>query len=235
MVIGLDTATADVAVAVSCAEEILFEAVIEPQGPRPRHAATLLEQIELGVRAAGGWPAIEVIGVGVGPGSFTGLRVGIATARGLAQARGLPLAGVASLAALARGIEGPPERPRLALIDARRGELFAALHDAEGATLLEPFVAAPEAIAERACAREPKPLAAGDGSVRFRQQLEAAGVEVLPDADPAHRMAARNVCALAARAERVSPEELRPIYLRRPDAEIWREQQAGDGGRAGGA
>lgn len=227
-ILGFDTATAEVAVALMRGEEIVAEeAVGQPAEGRPRHATDLLPAIERAVREAGGWTAVSLIGVGVGPGTFTGLRVAVATARALAQARGLPLAGVSSLAALARGIEGPDVRPRLALIDARRGEAFGALHDHRGDSVWEPFVAPPEAIAARVSELPEPPLAAGDGSLRFRQELVAAGVEVLPDADPAHRMAARHVCALAATARRVTPELLRPIYLRRPDAEIWREQQAG--------
>ena len=94
----------------------------------------------------------------------------------------------------------------------------------------EPFVAAPEALAERLAELAATPVAAGDGSLRFREQLEDAGAEVPPDADPSHRMAARHVCALAEGAPRVRPEQPSPIYLRRPDAEVWREQQ-GQGGR----
>lgn len=226
-VLGIDTATADTAVAVMSGGELVAE---RRQGPgdheRPRHAAALLALVDDAVATAGGWDRIGLIAVGVGPGTFTGLRVGIATARALAQARGLELARVSSLAALAHGIDADPHRPRLPLIDARRGEVFGALYDASGAELRDPFVAPPEAIAER-LEREgiaPAPLAAGDGSVRFRDRLEAAGVEVLRADHPAHRIAARNICALADSAPRGRPEQARPVYLRRPDAELWRER-----------
>lgn len=235
VVLGIDTATAATAVAVTRGAELIDERLAgpEPEG-RPRHATVLLAEIERAVAAAGGWDEVELIGVGVGPGTFTGLRIGIATARGLAQARGLPLAPVSSLAALGRGIDGRDgERPRLPAIDARRGELFAALYEPGGQTIWEPFVAAPEAVAERAAALALHPLAAGDGSLRFREQLEAAGVEVLPAADPAHLVAARHICALATEAERVRPEQVKPSYLRRPDAEIWRERRQRESPRAG--
>jgi tRNA threonylcarbamoyladenosine biosynthesis protein TsaB len=227
-VLGIDTATAETAVAVTRDGEIAAERTAGPgEDGRPRHAAALLGEIESAVDAAGGWEGIALIAVGIGPGTFTGLRIGIATGRAVAQGRALPVAPVSSLAALALGIDPPgsaPDRPRLALIDARRGEAFAALHRADASVVWAPFVAPPEVIAERVAQLSRPPLAAGDGSLRFRAQLEAAGVEVLPDADPAHRMAARRVCALAAGVEPVRPELVKPIYLRRPDAEVWRER-----------
>jgi tRNA threonylcarbamoyladenosine biosynthesis protein TsaB len=225
-VLGLDTASRDAAVALAAGEELLYEDRVEPGADgMPRHATALLEMVDLAVAEAGGWEYVGLIAVGVGPGTFTGLRIGVSTARALAQARGLELGGVSSLAALARGIDAPPERLRLALIDARRREVFAALYDASGRAVWEPFVAGPDALAARLAELDSPPIAAGDGSLRFRQELEAARVEVPRDADPVHRMAARHICALADRADRVRPEQVKPIYLRRPDAEIWRERQ----------
>jgi tRNA threonylcarbamoyladenosine biosynthesis protein TsaB len=226
-VLGVDTATADTAVALTVGDQVVFERATGPEdGGRPRHAEALLGEIEAAAEAAGGWEAVGVIGVGVGPGTFTGLRVGIATVRALAQARGLAVAPVSSLAALARGIGFGGSRPglRLPLIDARRGEVFAALAEPDGSLAWEPFIASPDQLAERLAELSASPLAAGDGSLRFRAQLEAAGVDVLPDADPAHRIAARHVCAIAAEMEPGWPEQVKPIYLRRPDAEVWRER-----------
>lgn len=226
-VLGLDTATGDATVAVRRAGSLVVERCAEPApGGRPRHASMLAREVEDAVAAAGGWERIEVIAAGVGPGTFTGLRVGIATARALAQGHGLGVVGVSSLAALARGIgERYPRRLRLAVIDARRKEVFAALFDDSGGQLWEPFVAGPEQLAERLAGLSGEPLAAGDGSLRFREQLESAGVDVPADADPVHRMAARHVCALAEGIEPGLPADLKPAYLRRPDAEVWREQR----------
>lgn len=229
--LGLDTATSDSAVAVVRGSEVVYEGSVaaEPEG-RPRHASALLAEVAGAVEAAGGWPRIGLIAVGVGPGMYTGLRVGIATARALAQARGLPIAAVSSLAALARGFDGPAEAPRLPLIDARRGEVFGALCAADGAIAWPPFVVEPVELARRLAQLPVPPLAGGDGSLRFRKQLEAAGVDVLSAADPGHRTAARHVCALATATTPGRPEQVQPIYLRRPDAEVWRERRKRDPG-----
>jgi tRNA threonylcarbamoyladenosine biosynthesis protein TsaB len=230
-VLGFDTATADVSVAITSGRECVGErALAAPAGGRPRHASELLAEIERAVGDAGGWERVDLIAVGIGPGSYTGLRVGIATARAIAQALSKPIAGVCSLAALARGIAQLPfsaGRSRLAVIDARRSEIFAALHDPDGRRTWGPVVAAPATLAERLAEAGGTPLAAGDGTLRFRRDLEQAGAEVLPEDEPAHRVSARHVCRLAEEVERLAPREITPIYLRPPDAEIWRERDRG--------
>lgn len=178
--------------------------------------------------AAGGWDAVETVAVGRGPGTFTGLRVGIATARALGLSRGLPVRGVCTLDALGRALaERPGPAPRLAAIDARRGEVFSALYTAGGERLSGPEVSRPEQLAERAAELAAPPLAAGSGAVRFRQQLTDRGVEVPDDADAVHRIAARHICALAANDPGAGDADpVAPIYLRPPDAERWRERDS---------
>ena len=226
-VLGFDTATPDVAVAATRGGELLGEARA-PAAGRPRHATELLPLVERVASDAGGWDDVDAIAVGLGPGSFTGLRIGIATARALAQGRELPLVGVRSLDALAAGIAtslpSGGERPVLALIDARRSQLFAALYGPRLEALLEPFVAAPALLAERVAGLAEAPLAGGDGSLRFRLDLERAGAEVLPDADPRHGLSAKHICLLAAGQAGSAPEEIRPIYLRPPDAHVWQQR-----------
>jgi tRNA threonylcarbamoyladenosine biosynthesis protein TsaB len=151
----------------------------------------------------------------VGPGTFTGLRIGIATARALAGANDLPLKPVSSLAALAAGIEA---ELRLPLIDAKRGELFAALYGADGKPRWGPLAEPPERVAERVRADAVTPLAAGDGSVRFRGVLEAAGIRILPDESGSHVVRALHVCRLAAHVPGAPPQAVLPDYLRAPDA-----------------
>jgi tRNA threonylcarbamoyladenosine biosynthesis protein TsaB len=229
-ILGLDTATADAVVAVMIDGSLVSERRADADASgRPRHAGRLLAEVEAAVGEAGGWAEIGRIAVGTGPGTFTGLRVGVATARAMAQARDLPLVGVDSLAALARGIAASAGgRAVLPLIDARRGEVFAELLGADGARLWEPCVVAPEKLVQQLVDAGVTPMAGGDGSLRFRERLESAGVGVPPDSDPAHRMAARHVCELAAAADPGSASDVKPTYLRRPDAEVWREQRDGN-------
>lgn len=102
------------------------------------------------------------------------------------------------------------------VIDARRGELFGGLYR-DGEAVWEPFVATPEALAERLRDARFTPLAAGDGSLRFRQVLEAAGARVAPDASRLHVVRALHVCRLAAAVADTPPEAVLPHYLRPPD------------------
>ena len=187
------------------------------------HAQALLPALERAAEAAGGWGAVELLAAGTGPGSFTGLRIGLATGRALAAAAGVRAVGVGTLDALAEGMAGPQQgERRLAVLDARRGEVFAALYGPQGARLWGPIVVAPRELAERVGSEDPPALSAGSGALRFRQELAGSGVRIPPDSDPVHRVAARYVCALGARTDGAA--ELEPIYLRPPDAERWRDR-----------
>jgi tRNA threonylcarbamoyladenosine biosynthesis protein TsaB len=217
-VLGIDTSTAASAACVVRADGEAFEIVpaVEELTFAPAHSRDLLARVAQALERSGlGFAELDAVAVGTGPGTFTGLRVGIATARALAKAHALELRPVSSLEALAQGIYADA---RLPLIDARRAELFAALYDAAGHQLVEPFAAAPEAVLERVRTSAANPLAAGDGSLRFRELLEAAGVRVAEDGSEMHVVRALHVCRLAAGAEPVAPEAVLPTYLRAPDA-----------------
>ena len=138
----------------------------------------------------------------------------VAQAMELAGVDARELGPVSSLAALAAGIDAPM---RLPLIDARRGELFAALHGPDG-PVLEPFVAAPDEVVARVLETAANPLAAGDGSLRFCRLLEGAGVRVAEAGSTVHVVRALHVCRLAADVPPVPPEAVLPTYLRAPDA-----------------
>jgi tRNA threonylcarbamoyladenosine biosynthesis protein TsaB len=233
-VLAFDTATPGTTVALSGVGDVVFTARHDPAaGERPGHATHLLGLIaRVMTRAEVGWEGVDRIAVGVGPGTFTGLRIGIATARALARARGIPLVAVSTLQSLAMagpraGSLGAPAGldTVLAVIDARRGEVFAASWRVDEAgefdrALLLPHALAPEALVELVAPLGPATLTIGDGAVAFREVLERSG-SFIPDDDSAlHRVTATNHCRLADRLPESVPDEVRPDYLRAPDAEI---------------
>jgi tRNA threonylcarbamoyladenosine biosynthesis protein TsaB len=225
VVVGFDTATADTAVCLARDGEVLHEELLGlASDGSPRHSTALLAEVERAAAVAGGWSAVDRIAVGVGPGSFTGVRIGLATARGLGASTGLPVSGVCTLDAIGRALVESTTGEGLAVLDARRGEAFAALYSVEGARIWEPLVTTPVDLAERLVELSDPPLAGGSGAVRFRHELASRGAEIPDDADPVHRVAARHICALAAEAADGPGDSLEPIYLRPPDAQRWRER-----------
>jgi tRNA threonylcarbamoyladenosine biosynthesis protein TsaB len=237
-VVGFDTATADTAVCATRGGEVLYEEALGlAEDGSPCHSTALLVEVERAAAAAGGWERVAGIAVGRGPGSFVGIRVGIATALGLSASTGIPVTGVCTLDAIARALaatahsvasypqeEGPTPGGALAVLDARRGEVFAALYGESGKRLWKPMVLAPEALAERLGELGGIVWAAGSGAVRFRQELASRGADIPADADPVHRVSARHICALATSAAEAGDEPVEPIYLRPPDAQRWRER-----------
>jgi tRNA threonylcarbamoyladenosine biosynthesis protein TsaB len=232
-ILALDTATRATTVALWDLASDPLEARDDPSsGERPGHATRLMP-LAAGLldRSRLGWEDIDRIAVGTGPGTFTGLRIGIATARALAQARGVSLVGVSTLQSLAMNALSAPRLGGvdavLALLDARRGEVFAAgwrldeLGDPESA-LLPPRALAPEALAELATALRSPVLAIGDGAVEFRAVLERSVAFIPQDDSELHRVTAINHCRLACAIRGGAPAEIRPEYLRLPDAEIAR-------------
>jgi tRNA threonylcarbamoyladenosine biosynthesis protein TsaB len=218
ILLAMDTATPSTLAGVLLEDGRVVEARDDPpEGSRGAHASRLLGLVERALSDGGvTWPDVERIAVGVGPGGFTGLRIGIATARALAQARGLPLVPVSSLAALAAGADAAAGAVA-AVLDARRGEAFAGVWAGER-ELLAPVALAPEALAARLRALDVPVQAVGDGAVRFRSELEGAGVVVPVDGSAVHRIAAAPLCRLGAAGEPAERDRLLPDYRREPDA-----------------
>jgi tRNA threonylcarbamoyladenosine biosynthesis protein TsaB len=216
-ILGFDTATAASAACVVRSDGEAFEVAPEPGalGEPPAHARELMPAIAHTMSESGlDWTELDAVAVGTGPGSFTGLRIGVATARSLASALKLGLRRVSSLAALAAGAGSGAV---LATIDAKRGELFAALYE-DGAERWAPFVATPEAVAQRVSAEGRGVVAVGDGSIRFAGLLMEAGAEVPQATSTLHVVRALHVCGLGADTPEVAPEAVEPDYLRAPDA-----------------
>ncbi|MBZ0121543.1 MAG: tRNA (adenosine(37)-N6)-threonylcarbamoyltransferase complex dimerization subunit type 1 TsaB [Sandaracinaceae bacterium] len=216
-VLALDTSTevGSVAVLVDGAVAAEAHALV-----RARHGETwsvLVEQVLAWARLSA--RDLDLIGVGIGPGSFTGTRVGVAAAKGLAISIGCPLAGVVSLRALARGAPGD----RIAcVVDAHKGEVYAAAYEREGARLIEriaPFHATPEVASARL--RDVASIAVGSGLRRYPELgLPELG---LCCAEPIFDVPRGGLIALEAlerwRGERNDERAtLEPLYVRPSDA-----------------
>jgi tRNA threonylcarbamoyladenosine biosynthesis protein TsaB len=217
--VGFDTSTAATSVCVLHEDGESFEHVPAPERllEPPGHSRELLPAVAAQMERAGvAWADVDGVAVGVGPGTFTGLRIGVATARALATAARVPVHPVSSLAALAAGAGG--EALVIPLIDAKRGELFGAVYEG-GEQVVEPFVIRPEALPERLGRELAGAVAVGDGSVRFRDILEVAGMHVPPNGSELHVVRALHVCRLGARVPPERPEAVLPTYIRDPDAE----------------
>ena len=248
IVLGFDTSTSASAIALRLSDGATVQARDDPAaGERPGHATRLLPLAanllaEAGLR----FSDIDRIAVGVGPGTFTGLRIGLAGARGLAQSVDAQLVGVSSLRALALAAANSPAcsgQGIVALIDARRGEAFAAAYapgrqplpgrePAPPRELIAPRALAPtrfEEILNEASANGDGPpdwVAVGNGATLYRDALQALAVEVPADESPLQRVSGEAICALGGLGIPQELDTVLPDYRRRPDAELALEHAA---------
>jgi tRNA threonylcarbamoyladenosine biosynthesis protein TsaB len=224
-VIGFDCATDEAVLAACDGEEVVLEQVHPPgDDGRPVHSGSLLEGIEAAADALGGWSVVDRIAVGLGPGTFTGLRIAAATASGLALSTGVPVAGVSTLEAMAFSL-GARDGVRFPVLDARRGEVFVAAYGGDGTEVLPPAALSPEDAIESILRIEEPVTVGGPGAVRFSGLFADAGISIEDPESPAGRLNGAAICRLGAAAS--IPENgqtPQPIYIREPDAKLWLER-----------
>jgi len=239
-ILGFDTSTPSTAVGLMLEDGRVLSAYDHPDaGARPGHQARLLPlAAELLDSAQLGWGTIDRVAVGIGPGTYTGLRVGVASARSLAQSLGAQIVGVSSAQALAHaalaspvhergGGEEPPQAV-ITVVDARRGEVFVAAY-ARGPES-PPAISPPRPVAVKDAAAQFARitrehgggawLAVGDAALTLREELAGAGVPSAPEGSALHDVDARALCELAQDADAQPLETVVPEYCREPDAEL---------------
>jgi tRNA threonylcarbamoyladenosine biosynthesis protein TsaB len=211
LILALDASTPVTTVALADGRGVLAEVSVTARGA----SEALLPAVHATLDLAGEELAsLERVLVGVGPGTFTGIRIAAATARALSAGTGVALSKNSTLAALAApalSCSGDV----LAVLDAKRGQVFARRFSEHGPTT-DIYCVRPEELAV-----EGGPFVVGDGTVRYREALSGLG-RIPPDGSPLHRVTAAGHL-LSADLEPVSPEDLVPIYVREPDAEVRRD------------
>jgi tRNA threonylcarbamoyladenosine biosynthesis protein TsaB len=231
IILGIETATNQVGCALGGYEGVLASF---HSAKKRRHAETLAPAIEfVCAQARIEMKEISAVAVDIGPGLFTGMRVGVATGKAMAHALRVPMIGLSSLDLLAFPVRHT-DRLIAAVVDARKGEVFTALYRQVpgGVQRLSPYrITTPNELASDLIARGEDCLVVGDGGLRYREVLESAGRVDVGGVGFAYPSA----CALvelahprAIREEFVQPWELEMLYLRKSDAEInWDREEAG--------
>lgn len=232
IVLAIETSTPQTSVAFGNAEGVMVSAEIS--GIRPRREAVIPTIEDLMERSGLRLDQVGGIAAGVGPGLFTSLRVGLESAKALAQVLKVPLVGLCSLDVLAYPLRHA-RRPIAAVIDARRGEVFYSIYRPVpgGVTRVGEYsVAAPENLAADLQALGEEVLAVGNGAMLYREKLEASlggALELAPYA-LRYPSAATMIELALPRFEREEHDDLFgvvPLYLRKSDAEIaWDRREA---------
>lgn len=224
-ILALDTTTRAGSVAVARDGLILADRSGDPaltHGQRlPADLMAALDAAHLSIED------VDLLAVAAGPGSFTGLRVGIATVQGLAVARGVNVVPVPTLEALCRALHTrAPNELVAAWMDGQRGEIFGILYDETGRELMPPVAGAPERVLDNWQLRPDRAIAfIGDGAVRYSAMIEAQlGVRARVVHPPALAGTIARI-AFEAPHRAVGPHQIVPIYVRRPDAELARDRR----------
>jgi tRNA threonylcarbamoyladenosine biosynthesis protein TsaB len=215
LILALDASTPVTTVAVARANARHREVLAEISTIGRGASETLLPAVQAALDLAGEeLDSVELVLAGVGPGTFTGIRIAAATARALSAGTGMALARNSTLDALAvPALSCSPDV--LAVLDARRGQVFARRFSGSGPTT-GIYCVRPEELSV-----EGEPVLVGDGAVRYREDLTGLG-RIPPDGSPLHRVTAAGH-VVSADLNPVGTEDLVPIYVREPDAEVRRD------------
>ncbi len=221
LILGIETATEQISVALGGHEGVI--ACFEVARGR-RHAEILTPAIDFVCTQADiGLDEIGLVAVDVGPGLFTGMRVGLAAAKALALALRLPMIGISSLDLLAFP-HRRSDRVIVPVVDARKGEVFYAMYRQVPGGLqqvVEPTVGPVDELVGDLLARSQDVLCLGDGAHRYRSAiLDGFHCEIADDLYPSAAPLVQLAHAKALREEWVSPAAIVPVYLRAPDAQI---------------
>jgi tRNA threonylcarbamoyladenosine biosynthesis protein TsaB len=221
LILGIETATPQVSVAIGGHEGVI--ALFEVARGR-RHAETLVPAIEFCCQQADvTLDELALIAVDVGPGLFTGMRVGLATGKALAQALRLPMIGISSLDLLAFP-HRQSDRVVVPVVDARKGEVFYAMYRAVPGGVQQvaaPQVASVDELVADLAARSQDTLCVGDGALRYRREIcDGYHCEFVDDAYPSSGPLVQLAHARALREEWSHPADIKALYLRQPDADI---------------
>jgi tRNA threonylcarbamoyladenosine biosynthesis protein TsaB len=228
VVLALDTTTRIGSCAVARDGMLIREAASDPERSHAEHLPGDLQALLAAEQVA--LTAVDVFAVATGPGSFTGLRVGIATMQGLAFAMNRPLIGVSGLEALALiARQDEPGTPAATWVDAWRGEIYAALFE-RGTEIDGAQVERPATVLERLRPRG-RTVFIGDGAATFHDLIREAMGDDAVFAQPAAPLLAGAVAQLAhasaVAGDRPSADAIRPLYVRRTDAELARDARSG--------
>jgi tRNA threonylcarbamoyladenosine biosynthesis protein TsaB len=223
LILGIETATVQAGCAIGGHEGVL---ALAQSARGKRHAESIVPQIQfITEQAKVDLSEISIVAVDIGPGLFTGMRVGIATAKALAHALGVPMIGVASLDLVAFPVRFT-QRLIAAAIDARRGELYYAFYrQVPGGIqrLGEHSIGTPDDLASELLAVGEDVLLVGDGAHRYFETFDGLSKVELADVGFSYPSAASLVQlahAQGLREQFSQPSEVEPLYLRKPDAEI---------------
>lgn len=221
LILGIETATERVSVAVGGHEGVigLFEVT-----KGRRHAETLVPAIDFMLRQADiGLDEISVVAVDVGPGLFTGMRVGLASAKAISQALRVPMIGISSLDLLAFSSRHS-DKLVVPVIDARKSEVFYAMYKpvpGGAQRVAEPMVGPVDELVADLMARNDDVLCVGDGARRYHDEIiEGYHCEIGGDDHPSASPLVQLAHARALREDWVNAREIEPMYLRAPDAVI---------------